>query len=78
MHGKVLSLSYHAIVIFGQLILFFKPHFPANVFQEIMGIIDALKKDAHDQNEQAILKSCIYYFLMLMGQARRLFIPPLK
>ena len=30
-------------------------HFPANVFHEITGITDALKKNAHDQNEQTIL-----------------------
>ena len=29
-------------------------HFPANVFHEITGITDALKKNAHDQNEQTI------------------------
>ena len=29
--------------------------FPANVFHEITGITDALKKNAHDQNEQTIL-----------------------
>ena len=36
-HEKVLSLSYHAIVIFEQLNEFFssKAHFPANVFHEI-------------------------------------------
>ena len=30
-------------------------HFPANVFYEITGITDALKKNAHDQSEQIIL-----------------------
>ena len=55
MYGKVLSLSYHAIVIFEQLILSLKAHFPANVFHEITTITDALKKNAHDQNEQTIL-----------------------
>ena len=29
-------------------------HFPANVFYEITLITDALKKNAHDQNEQTI------------------------
>ena len=29
-------------------------HFPPNVFYEITGITDALKKNAHDQNEQTI------------------------
>ena len=53
-HGKVLFLSYHAIVILEQLILFFKGSFPANIFHEITGITDALKKNAHDQNEQTI------------------------
>ena len=51
MHGKVLSLSYHAIVIFEQLILLFKGSFPVKVFYEITEITDALKKNAHDQNE---------------------------
>ena len=53
-HGKVLSLSYHAIVIFEQLIPFFQGSFPFNVFHEITGITDALKKNAHDQNKQTI------------------------
>ena len=55
-HGKVLSLPYDAIVIFEQLITFSsKAHFPADVFHEInQGITDALKKNAHDQNEQTI------------------------
>ena len=43
MHGKVFSLSCHAIVIFEQLIIFSKAHFPTNVFNEITGIADALK-----------------------------------
>ena len=30
-------------------------HFPTNVFYKITGITDALKKNAHDQNEQTIL-----------------------
>ena len=30
-------------------------HFLADVFHEITGITDALKKNAHDQNEQTIL-----------------------
>ena len=38
MHGKVLSLSYHAIVIFEQLVLSSKTNFRANVFHEITGI----------------------------------------
>ena len=42
-HGRVLSLSYHAIVMFEKLI------------HEIMGITDALNKIVHDQNEQTIL-----------------------
>ena len=29
-------------------------HSPANVFHEITGTTDALKKNAHDQNEQTI------------------------
>ena len=45
---------------FEQLILFSKAHFPANVFHEITDITDALKKDAHDQNEQTILKSTLH------------------
>ena len=52
-HGKVLSLSYHAIVVFEQF-FFSKAHFPANVFHEITGITGALKKNAHDQYEQTI------------------------
>ena len=51
-HRKVLSLSHHAIVIFEQLILSSKAHFPANVFYVITGITDGLKKNAYDQNEQ--------------------------
>ena len=47
-------LSYHAIVIFEQLIFSSKAHFPANVFHETTDIADALKKNAHDQNEQSI------------------------
>ena len=54
-HGKVISLSYHAIVIFEQRIFSSKAHFPANVFYEITGITDALKKNAREQNEQTIL-----------------------
>ena len=54
-HGKVLSLSYHAIVIFEQLFFSSKAHFPANVFHEITGITDTLKKNAHDLNEQTII-----------------------
>ena len=54
MQEKVLSLSYHAIVIFEQLILFSKAHFPANVFHEVTGITDTLKKNPHNQNEQTI------------------------
>ena len=53
MHGKVLSLSCHAIVIFEQLFSS-KAYFPANVFQEVKGITDALKKNAHDQNGQTL------------------------
>ena len=53
-HGKVISLSYQATVIFEQLILFFKGSFPANVFHEIKGINDALT-NAHGENEQTIL-----------------------
>ena len=51
----LLSLSYHEIVIFEQLIFSSKAHFPANVFHEIKRITDALKKNAHDQNEQTII-----------------------
>ena len=36
----------------GQLILLFKDHFPASVFHEITGIIDVLKKNKRDKNEQ--------------------------
>ena len=57
MHRKVLSLSYQAIVIFEQLIRSSKAHFPANVFHQITGISDALKKNARDQNEQTIQQS---------------------
>ena len=42
-HGRVLSLSYQAIVMFEKLI------------HEIMGITDVWNKIAHDQNEQTIL-----------------------
>ena len=51
-HEKVVSLSYHAILIFKQLIFFSKAHFPANVFHEITRITDASKKNALDHNEQ--------------------------
>ena len=44
-------LSYHAIVISEQLFLFLKT---ANVFHKIKRITDALKKIAHDQNEQTM------------------------
>ena len=54
--GKVLSLSYHAIVIFEQLIFSSEAEFSPNVFHEITGITDALKKNAHDQNEQTIIQ----------------------
>ena len=50
--------TYHAIVIFEQLILFVKGSFPADAFQEITGIADALKKNAHDQNEQ--IMQCVF------------------
>ena len=53
--GNALSLSYHAIIIFDQLIFFSKAHFPANVFHKVTGITDAIKKNAFDQNEQTIL-----------------------
>ena len=68
-HGKVLSLSYHAVVIFEQLLLFFKAHFPT-VFHEITGITDALKKNAHDQNEQTIIA---YSLHRLGANAKRLY-----
>ena len=42
-----------------------KAHFPANVFHEITRITDALKKNAHDQNEQAILLNTGYRDLKL-------------
>ena len=53
-HRKVLSLSYHTIVIFEQ---FFssKAHFPANVFYEIRGITDGLKTNAHNENEYTVV-----------------------
>ena len=56
-HEKVLSLSYHAMVIFEQLIIFSKAYFPANVFHEITGITGALKKNAHNRKEQTITDS---------------------
>ena len=34
-----------------------KVNFPANVFHEITGITDALKKNARDQNEQTMVES---------------------
>ena len=52
MLGNAFSLSYHAKVVFEQLIPFVKAHFPADVFHEIMRITDAWEKNAHDQNEQ--------------------------
>ena len=55
-HGRTLSSSYYAKVIFKQLINFIKGSFSANVFHEITRIIDALKRNAHDQNEQTIPK----------------------
>ena len=53
-HGKAHSLSYQAKVTFEQLISLIKGSFFANGFHEITGITYALKKDAHDQNEQTI------------------------
>ena len=55
MHGKALSLSCHAIVIFEQLIPFIKGSFSRVMLHEITGIIDALKSNAHDQNEHTSL-----------------------
>ena len=54
-HRKAVSLSYHAAVILEQLIPFIKGSLPDNVVHEITGITDALKKNAHDQNEQVII-----------------------
>ena len=39
--------------------LFFNGLFPTNVFNKITGITEALKKNAHDQNEQTIHICCI-------------------
>ena len=61
MHGKALSLSYYAIVIFKQLFLSSKAHLAANVFHEITMITDALKRNAYDQNEQIIHASKILF-----------------
>ena len=41
-------------MIFEKFIIWFKAHFPANLFHEITRITDVLKKNAHDQNEQTI------------------------
>ena len=38
-------------------------HFPTNVFHEVTGITDALKKNAQDQNEQPIRRCIIFYIL---------------
>ena len=47
---------YRSYLMTSPLILSYtKAHFPVNVFHEITGITDALKKNAHDQNEQTIL-----------------------
>ena len=54
MHGRTLSLSYHAIVLFEELISFIKGSPPANVFHGIMQITDAVKMNAPDLNEQTI------------------------
>ena len=53
-HEKLISLSYHAIVVFEQLIPFIEWSFSRNVFHEIIRITDASKKNAHDQNGQAL------------------------
>ena len=53
-HGKGLSLSYHSIVVFEHLSPFIKSSFSSKVFHEIIPITDALRKNAHDQNEQTI------------------------
>ena len=66
-HWKVLSLSYHTIVVFEQLILFFKGSFSVQRILQITGITDALKKNAHDQNEQTILR----YNLLKSGAFQR-------
>ena len=52
-HGKALSLSYNAIIIFEQLIPSSKAHSP-NGIHEIMQITNALKKNAHDLNDQTM------------------------
>ena len=56
-HGKFLALSCHAMVIFEQLILFFKSSFSRYIFHKITGISDALKNNTHDQNEHTIQRS---------------------
>ena len=38
-------------------------HFPANVFQEVTQITDALKRNALDQNEQIILGASLISYL---------------
>ena len=40
---------------FEQLVFSSKAHLPANVFHKITGITGALKKNPHDQSEQAVL-----------------------
>ena len=51
-HGKVLSLSYHATVMLEKLFSS-NARFPTDVFHDITGIANVLK-NAHDQNEQTI------------------------
>ena len=47
-----------------------KARFPANVFHEITGITDALKKIAHDQDEQTVhQRMYLQQFLRLLKTA---------
>ena len=47
-----------------------KAHFPYNVFHEITGITDKLKKNAHDQNEQAIHEMSKLFYPIIFGLSR--------
>ena len=67
LHGKAISLPYYTMVIFEQLTPLIKTDFPADMFHEITQITNALKRNAHDQNEQ-ITQQCFSLLLCLEYQ----------
>ena len=77
-HGKALSLSYRAIVVFEQLIPFIKGSFSRNVLNEITRITDAWKKNAHDQNERTISGKLISFKVGIVKQIHARKLPRLR